>query len=401
MRLTTSREEHLTYCTNIHPAETWNEVRQNVETYVLPIKRRLSPHKPFGVGLRLSAVAADELTSRDTLEEFKTFLSEHDLYIFTLNGFPYGNFHGSSVKEQVYLPDWRDKERLRYTKVLAHLLTELLPSQLALTGSISTVPGAFKPEIRSVADIEQMVSFLIEAVVYLVELKAKTGKTVTLALEPEPCCFLETVEETVSFFQEYLFSASSIEQVAGRAGVSRSEAEAVLRNHLGVCLDLCHAAVEFEDPQTCIENLRRAEIGIFKMQISAGLQCPSMTRRKADTLWQLEDKVYLHQVIEKRGPRTVSYVDLDHAITAFEENHEDREWRIHFHVPVFKVDLGDFQTTQAFIHKVFNMHRQCSISPHLEIETYTWSVLPQSFRSGDVVSDICREFEWVQDQLTP
>ena len=130
MRLNTSREEHLTYCTNIHPAETWSEVRQNFEKYVLLVKRRLLPGKPFGVGLRLSAVAADELTSKKNLEEFKAFLSDHDLYIFTINGFPYGKFHGSVVKEKVYLPDWRDQERLRYTNVLANLLAELLPSQI-------------------------------------------------------------------------------------------------------------------------------------------------------------------------------------------------------------------------------------------------------------------------------
>ena len=169
------------------------------------------------------------MTSRETLEEFKSFLSDHDLYIFTINGFPYGKFHGSSVKEKVYLPDWRDKERLRYTNVLANLLVELLPSHLTLNGSISTVPGAFKPEIRSVADIEQMAFLFIDAAIHLIELEAKSGKTIALALEPEPCCFLETVEETVSFFKNYLFSPSSIQRVARHTGLCLSEAEAALR----------------------------------------------------------------------------------------------------------------------------------------------------------------------------
>ena len=401
MRLNISREEHLTYCTNIHPAETWSEVRKNFENYVLLVKRRLLPRNPFGVGLRLSAVAADELTSKETLQEFKTFLSDHDLYIFTINGFPYGKFHGGLVKEKVYLPDWRDKERLRYTNVLANLLAELLPSHLSLNGSISTVPGAFKPEIRSAAEIDQMAFLFVDAAMHLIELKAKSGKTIALALEPEPCCFLETVEETVSFFQNYLFSASSIQRVARHTGLSRSEAEAALRSHLGVCLDLCHAAVEYEDSRACIEDLRRAEIGIFKMQISAGLQIPSMTREKAKSLHQLEDHVYLHQVIERIGPRTVSYTDLDEAMTAFEDNDEDREWRIHFHVPIFRAELGEFHTTQDFISNVLNMHRIHPISSHLEVETYTWSVIPQAYQSEDVVNDICRELDWVQSQLKP
>ena len=399
MRMADSSAVHLTYCTNIHPGETWGEIRQNIEKYVLVVKKRFAPTKSFGVGLRLSAAAADELIVPEKIEEFKSFLTAHDLYIFTINGFPYGKFHGTQVKEKVYLPDWRNEERLRYTKVLADILAALLPLDSALTGSISTVPGAFKAEIHSLAEIEQMSFLFLEAAIYLAELKIKTGKNLSLALEPEPCCFLETVEETVSFFRDHLFSSSSVRRFAAHMGVAASEAETALRNHIGVCLDLCHAAVEYEDSSSCIEAFRDAGIQIFKMQISAGLQLPVVTQRKAKALRQFNDNVYLHQVIERMGSHLVRYSDLDQAFTALEYSNGDREWRIHFHVPIFMADLGEFRSTQGFIREVLGRHLKQAVSPHLEIETYTWGVTPQIYQSGDVVHDICRELEWVQGQL--
>ena len=299
----------------------------------------------------------------------------------------------------MYLPDWRDEERLRYTKVLSELLATLLPSNSSLYGSISTVPGAFKAEVRTLTDIERMAHLLVDAAVHLMEIKAQRGKRVTLALEPEPCCFLETVEETISFFRDYLFSRSSIQRVATHMGMVRSEAEAALRSHLGVCLDLCHAAVEYEDSYACIEALKEANIQIFKMQISAGLQFSSMTRHNVDLLRKLEDRVYLHQVIEQAGSHLVRYTDLDKAMATLEEKDDGRDWRIHFHVPIFMAELGEFRTTQEFIRNVLELHRREPVSPHLEVETYTWGVMPQTYQRGNVIDDVCRELEWVQNHL--
>jgi sugar phosphate isomerase/epimerase len=399
MKPNKSKEEHLTYCTNIHPAESWGEVRENFDKYVLPIKNLFIPDQPFGVGLRLSAAAADELNSSEKLDEFRNFLSEHDLYIFTINGFPYGRFHEDSVKEKVYLPDWRSEERLRYTKVLSDLLAALLPSNSNLYGSISTVPGAFNAEIRTLADIERMGHLLVDATIHLMEIKAKRNKWVTLALEPEPCCYLETVEETISFFRDYLFSEPSIRRVATRMGLVPSEAEAAMRCHLGVCLDLCHAAVEYEDSYNCVKALRDADIQIFKMQISAGLQFSSMTLQNVEFLRQLDDNVYLHQVTEQAGSHLVRYTDLDKAIATLGQKDEGREWRIHFHVPIFLADLGEFHTTQEFIRKVLDLHRRTPVSLHLEVETYTWGVMPRHYQRGNVIYDVCRELEWVQKHL--
>ncbi len=397
MKLGPGGDCHLSYCTNIHPGEHWPEVRTNLERYVLEVKKRVSPNQDFGVGLRLAAVAADALREPATLAELREFLRAHGLYVFTINGFPYGPFHGTRVKEGVYLPDWQDEERLRYTDLLADVLAELLPD--TVDGSVSTVPGAFKPRVESAEAVSCMATLMIRHAAHLVRLREETGHTIALALEPEPCCFLETIDETVDFFESHLFAARAIQQLAAETGLHRDAAEEALRRHLGVCLDLCHAAVEFEDPQAIVSRLDNAGIRIAKMQLSAGLQVPAMTPETAERLSAFADEVYLHQVVEHSSAGFKRYVDLPQAL-AHGAGNGKQEWRIHFHVPVFLEDLGAFLSTQFFLREVLVQHRDRPISPHLEVETYTWDVLPEPYRREDVVSAVARELEWVTTQLS-
>ena len=390
---------HLTYCSNIHPGETWTEVRAQIGAYLPKVKSQLSPDRPFGVGLRLSAVAAESLSNPAAMEEFKTFLADEDLYVFTINGFPYGEFHGRPVKENVYLPDWRDEARLTYSNLLADLLAVLLPDDPDLEGSISTVPGAFKPAIETDADVAAMAKNLIRHAAHLVALRERTGRTVTLELEPEPCCFIETIDEAVTFFRNHLFSADAITGMADQTGLSRTDAEAALRRHLGVCLDLCHAAVEFEKPDEVLAKLRNAGIRIGKMQISAGLQFTAVDDTTIELLRPFNDAVYLHQLVERNGAGLSRYVDLPEAFAATNRKEGGREWRVHFHVPIFLDDLGQFSTTQDFIRDMLTRQRTAPFTRHLEVETYTWDVLPPDYRNVDVDTAIVRELKWVQDQL--
>jgi sugar phosphate isomerase/epimerase len=266
---TPSPTVHLSYCTNIHPGESWAEVRANLERYLVPVRERVAPGRPFGVGLRLSAESARALAVPEALQELRGFLSAHDLYVFTINGFPYGPFHGRPVKEQVYLPDWLDPERLAYTDLLADILAELLPD--GVEGTISTVPGAFAPRVHGEADQARMAEALLDHVAHLVRLRATTGRRVALALEPEPCCFLETMAEAVAFFARYLFSAAAVARVSDSTGLTREAAATAIREHLGVCLDACHMAVEFEDSAQVLDALRSAGIRVPKVQVTAGL----------------------------------------------------------------------------------------------------------------------------------
>lgn len=394
-------DAHLTYCTNIHPGESWEQVFENVRTHVLAVKARVAPERPFGVGLRLSARAAQALRQPEQLAAFRHFLALHQLYVFTINGFPYGPFHAEPVKANVYRPDWREAERGRYTSDLAHLLAELLPE--GGSGSISTVPGGFKADVAGPEHVASIARKLLEQALALHQLWLETGRVVTLALEPEPCCLLETTAETITFFEEELCSARALAQLAARAQVSRGEAERIVRRHLGVCLDTCHAAIEFESADDTLDRLGAAGIAIHKIQLSTGLRLPP----SADGLRALsvyDEPVYLHQVVaQARGGQLLRYTDLPQAL-ADREARAAEEWRVHFHVPLYRAELGHFGNTQAFLSRVLERQRLAALagqplSRQLEVETYTWDVLPADQRAGGVVASISRELDWVQARL--
>jgi sugar phosphate isomerase/epimerase len=400
MKLALPGEPHLTYCTNIHAGETWKEVRDNVERHVVAVRRRVAPDRPFGVGLRLSAQAAAALDTPAELETFRDLLGRHGLYVFTINGFPYGPFHGTRVKEEVYLPDWLDDERLRYTDRLARLLGRLLPADGSVEGSISTVPGAFKPRVPTEAEAAAIAERLLRHVATLHRLEGETGRRLALALEPEPCCQLETIDETVAFFERHLFSRDAVARSAALTGLGAGPAEAFVRRTLGVCFDACHMAVEFEEPRAAIARLRAAGIRIVKIQISAGLRV-SLTGQDAETLAALRpfaEGVYLHQVVERRGNALRRYLDLPEVLARAADDTAPREWRIHFHVPLFRERLGPFANTQDVLRQVLAVVRAEPVSPHLEVETYTWDVLPEEYRREDIVTAVARELDWVLQQ---
>ena len=387
----------LTYCTNIHAGETWDEIFSRLKANLPAIKAEASPDAPMGVGLRLSAIAADVLTERARLEEFQRFLDEGDYHVFTINGFPYGPFHGQRVKEQVYQPDWSYDERLVYSDRMADVLAALLPD--GMDGSISTVPGTFKPLAAEPDRVANITENLIRHVAKLVEVERTTGKMIALAVEPEPYCFLETIEETIGYFEGHLFSKTAVSRLSDLAGLASSSAEAALRRHLGVCYDVCHAAVEYEDPRASIQALRRAGIEIPKLQLSAALRIPEITSATAGALVPFDEPVYLHQVIERRGDELVRYLDLPDALTALDQA-IGYEWRVHFHVPIFLDELQHFSTTQDFLRQILAQHREQPISNHLEVETYTWDVLPERYRGVDVSTAISRELDWVRKELS-
>jgi sugar phosphate isomerase/epimerase len=402
VKLAVPGEPHLTYCTNIHAAETWEEVRSNLERHVRRVKAAVAPARPFGVGLRLSAVAAAALSRPAELEAFREFLGASGLYVFTINGFPYGPFHGTRVKEEVYLPDWLDEARLEYSDRLAELLAALLPDEPGLEGTVSTVPGAYKARVRGAADEGRMAELMVRHAASLHRLRERTGKMVSLALEPEPCCHMETVDETVRFFEARLFAAPSLAAFGRLTGLGPAESEAALRRHLGVCFDACHMAVEFEDAAAGLRALGRAGIRVGKVQVSAGLRVrmDPGDRALVDALRPFAEGVYLHQVVERRDGRLTRYLDLPDALeAAARDGRGSREWRIHFHVPLFREELGPFASTQDYLRGVLALLRLEAHSPHLEVETYTWDVLPEEYRREDIAAAVARELRWVLDQL--
>jgi sugar phosphate isomerase/epimerase len=404
MRLEIAGRPHLTYCTNIHPGETWIEVRRNLEQYVLRVREKVACHCAFGIGLRLSGQAAHALSEPKALDDFRRFLRDHNLYVFTINGFPHGTFHGARIKEKVYLPDWLDEERLHYADQLARILVTLLADHPEIDGSISTVPGAFKSRVQSSGDVARIAGRLLQHAVTLHQLREETGRRIVCALEPEPCCLLETISDTIAFFKNHLFSPSAVAEFSRLTGLSTVLAEEALRRHLGVCVDACHAAVEFEDPNEVLSGLHAAGISIAKIQLSAGLRIPRVNREALASLRPFAESTYLHQVVERRGLELIRYEDLpsalDNACHALGTGAEEKEWRIHFHVPLFLDRLGPFENTQPFLTRLLRLQVERVPTAHLEIETYTWGVLPEEYREMPVVDAITREMQWVIGSLT-
>ena len=388
---------HLTYCTNIHAAEHFDEMERGLKAHLPAIKAAVSPLSPMGVGLRVAASAAQALTQSESMERLQALLGD-DFYVFTFNGFPYGTFHGQRVKDGAYAPDWTTSERLSYTNLLATELAQLLPQ--GMQGSVSTVPGTYKPWLGTDASdrIERIAEHLIQHVAHLVAIYQNDGKVITLALEPEPSCLLETVEEAVSFFNGTLFSSAAIARLVQLTGLGHGEAESALRRHLTICYDVCHAAVEFEDPRQSIASLTDAGIGVGKLQLSSALKLPVATQHSVEALRPFDEPVYLHQTVERLEGGLHRFSDLDAAFASV-RHREGGEWRSHFHVPVFLAQMEHFATTQDFLREILALHREQPISQHLEVETYTWDVLPEAYRTTDLSSAIARELNWVREQL--
>jgi hypothetical protein len=387
---------HLTYCLNIHPGETWAENIAAIREKTAMVRQFVAPGHWFGLGLRIGGQAVADLLAvpelrKDALDVF----AAHQLYPFSVNAFPYGRFHAGSVKENVYSPDWRTADRRDYTFNVADLLAGWLPE--GVDGSISTVPGSFKDWIDDVG-VAAMVENLAATAAYLAALREDTGREIHLGLEPEPSCFLETTAETVSFFKNHLWT-SGVENVRRIRGCSKDEAGALIRRHLGVCFDTCHVALQFEDPLEALRTYAREGIRISKVQLSAAL----MTKAGDDgweALGPFAEGVYLHQVKGRTANGKIrSWLDLPFALADHKGREGIEEARVHFHVPLFFKGNGPLASTVSTLSPEFFQELRRGATSHVEIETYTFDVLPPAMHPGDVVRSIAREYAWVQEHL--
>ncbi|MGD9841303.1 MAG: metabolite traffic protein EboE [Steroidobacteraceae bacterium] len=391
---------HLSYSTLVHPGDNWAEMWDSLTNYVPRVKARVCPDKPFGVSLRISNESANLLVSSPAERaKLKSFLADNDMYLYTVNAFVYGPFKNQLVKEKVYEPDWRTEERTRYTMNVADILAEV--GSPNVNPSIQSPPLGFKPRVTGPEVIEAYAANIRRLAVHLHKIRERTGRTVTLAIEPEPYCFLETTEETVHFFTKVLRSEQSLAALGKDLGMNAEEARAVLRRHIGTVYDICHQAVEFEDISKSLQSLVDNDVPVFKLQEAAAMQVPNVTQAAVNEMRKWADSVYLTQTIEKRDGKITRFLNLEDAIAAFEKDPVgQREWRTHFHVPVFLETLGEhIKTTRFAIAEALAFHKAKPLSAQLEIETYTWDVLPQHLKTGDIVDYVTLELEWVKSQL--
>ena len=377
---------HLGYCTNIHRGETWEDTFRGLRDYTMRVRERVSGGKPYGIGLRLSEAAARELRAGNTLADLKRWLEANNSYVFTINAFPFGAFHGKRVKENVFRPDWTTNERLDYTNIVFDILAELLPP--GMSGCVSTLPGSHKEFGIGSDELEAIFGNLKSCREHIERVAERTGHDLHLGLEPEPLGLFETSGETLKFFGLYL---------------DRHPQDRDFFKFIGMNYDTCHLAIEFEEANAALSRITGAGIRLSKLHFSSALKLKP-TLENLQRLRGFDEPVYFHQVVIKEGDDMPlrRFRDLPDALDFAAKHPGERgdEWRVHFHVPIHAAPSGEFDTTQDHLLGAMDwLGRNPAKCQHIEMETYTWEVLPEDMRSGDVVDQLVREYDWCLDQM--
>ncbi|MGE5944143.1 MAG: metabolite traffic protein EboE [Flavobacteriales bacterium] len=390
---------HITYCSNIHPGEDWETTFSNVKKYIPEIQKAVSGNAPFGIGLRLSNNASEELAKGDNLSNFKKWLSDNNCYVFTMNGFPYGNFHNTIVKDQVHAPDWTTNERLVYTKRLFTQLETLVPN--GISGGISTSPVSYKHWFHSeeaiATALKKGAEQLADIVEQLYTIEKTSGKYLHLDIEPEPDGLIENTKEFLDFYSNYLLPIG-VSILNLKWDLEAAEIERIIKRYITLCYDVCHFSLAYETPEYTFEALEKEGIRVGKIQVSAALKI-LFEKGKEEAIWKslerFDEPTYLHQVTEKIGVNVLVYNDLPMLL---KEKYQYKELRAHFHVPIFLEKFDHLYSTQDQILNTLEYLKNHKISDHLEIETYTWDVLPNTLKV-DMTQSIARELNWLKDKL--
>ena len=371
----------LTYCSNVHAAPDIDRQLLTLHEHTKPIADNARRQgRSFGLGGWWPMSLANELSENSTaFEQLRSAMAEIDVPLWTLNVFPFGDFHDEVVKTGVYKPDWGEEERLLYTRRCAEVGASLLSAGDVLP--MSTLPLGYRGPGEKPADLRLMARNLARAASMLASVEAKTGVRCVLALEPEPDCLLETVQQTADFLEQWLFDEGAWTTIPADH----------LRRHLGVCVDLCHLAVLDEDPLSALADLKERGIEVPKIQVSSCLEV-----REAEGLEELlmfQEPRYLHQTVGLNGIRSL---DLDGVALRQEEFESAGRIRTHYHVPLDWDQDGPFGSTQKEVRRVLEaLAAGPDRVPLLEVETYTWSVLGDKFGNAPLATRIQRELDWV------
>lgn len=391
----------LSYCTNVHPCDSYNDLLKLLVRQCAGVRRAMGSDQ-LAIGMFFPAQAARWLAGKDKARAalIETMVA-CGLVTTTANAFPFTAFHAPKVKDAVYRPSWREVRRREHTLRVARVMASLIgPEQVA---SVSTVPLGWHEEFVDVAAREEAareLALFAWQVRQEVAPMADGRPRLRLGLEPEPYTALSNARETVEFFRDVLWEVGE-DVISSEKGVTRADARRILRETIGVCIDACHASVVFERPRDMLELMRESGIPVVKVQLSNAIEIRDAVGAKALAAFA-EDR-YLHQTwVRETGGGLQSFPDLPEALA-----HIDRRSggafsaRCHFHVPVtFAGAPNGIGTTQAelldLITALAEELRHGRFDGDLEVETYTWDVLPRAYRKGELVDGIAAELKWVR-----
>ena len=371
-------ERRIGYCTNVHPGTDLSSMMRNIGQCASMIRTELDEDDLLPIGLWLSRESLEE-AMRLPSGQLRGSLEKMGVMAFTLNGFPYGNFHKKRVKHDVYQPDWSRPERLRYTTDLADLLIDLIPPES--TAGISTLPIGWSTVDD--ACLDQAVANLQQATDHLAMIESRTGHCLHIDLEPEPGCLLQRSTDVVDLFEKRLLNVGN---------------EAAIRRHLRVCHDVCHAAVMFESQGDVIANYDSAGIQIGKIQVSTAIEARGDEPEAMKNLQAFAEPRWLHQVSIRNKDGITFHEDLERAIERDSVKPGDC-WRVHFHVPVHREHIHSLSTTQADLKEAIDLLAQRPEITDWEVETYAWSALPETPGLDELAIGIADEIRWTRRQV--
>lgn len=379
----------LGYCTNVHAGTDLAQTRANLECHACAVKQRFSPDRPMGLGLWLPASAVRQMLAENRVEEWRDWLADQELVPFTLNGFPYGDFHQRVVKHDVYRPTWWQVDRLNYTFDLIEILHGILPP--GLEGSISTLPIAWPTPRPSSSEWEGAANQLRQVAERLQALEETTGRLIYLCLEPEPGCLLQLSSDLVNFFERWLLQGKNADRV---------------RRYLRVCHDICHQAIMFERQADVFRRYHDAGIHVGKVQVSSAVRWQQLAAGVDEEAGRQQlagfvEERYLHQTMIQYTPdmAPVFFEDLPIALEQAPRQKISGEWRVHFHMPIYLERFGQLETTQFAIHDCLEAAREWSTCTHFEAETYAWGVLPRELQQPDLAAGIAEEMKWLEKAI--
>ncbi len=367
----------VTYCMNVHPGEDLASVRNAIEAVSIPVFRALERHTPAVLGLRLGARAAAELREPKCIQRFADFLQRHHLSVIGINGFPHGDFHAHAVKRAAYEPDWKNFQRLAYTRDLFYALTHLPIADFreGHAASVTTVPLAYNHG-QSVDDYLEMIC---DVALFLRKLEGFTGIHMRLALEPEPDCLLEATQDTIDFFERLW---------------SHPMWNPLCKDNIGLCFDTCHYAVNFEDPLKALKRLVEYSIPIARIQLSAAVE--TSPQAQVNELLPFLDASYMHQTRIQTPEGQIHYhadftPDILQHITG-------NVARIHYHVPLTWEGTGTLHSTRETLTPAFWRYVRAGGWP-IEVETYAYFVSPDFLRAHTLSEALLKDIKWCLDQL--
>jgi hypothetical protein len=382
----------LSYCTNIHFGESWEEVFYILKFHSRKLRNAFLKMDQFGIGLRLSNSSIINLSKSSFFFDFLFWLKINNFYIKSVNGFPYSFFGSNYIKDNVYLPDWSNFKRYIYSRRIIILFSNFLNKNNF--GGISTLPLSYKYFFCNYSYNNlyiKSIKYLYSLLILLNDIYVNNKIFIHLDIEPEPDCVVSNTLDYINFFKKWLLDRIILYFL-------KKKIHMFILNYFRICFDICHSSVEFESICQSFNSIFLFNIKFGKFQISSSLKIDKMNFYNSYVFSYLPETPYIHQVYGKTFyDNIITYKDISLAHILLYKK-KIVEYRIHYHVPIFFDKYEIFESTQQYIIEFFKLLKKRNAFYIFEIETYTFDILP-CYLKLNILYSLKREYDWVIKNL--